>query len=145
MDVQDLIGEIARRHNVLVSADDPVFVGVTLNELLLAEYIRRVETSLDRARRDVAADTARTLEEISWAADQVIAKGARDASDQLRVAGAVIKHQFERSLLEALSALDARNRAVEQHRQVAFWSALMAVGCALFTLGVVLAHLLRGG
>jgi hypothetical protein len=145
MDVQDLIGEVARRHNVLVTADDPVFVGVTLNELLLAEYVRRVETSLGHARREIAADAAQRLDEISWAADQVIARGARDASDQIRAAGASVKLQLERSLLDALSSVNARVRAVERHRRFAFWSALVTAGCVLFTSGMALARLLGAG
>jgi hypothetical protein len=54
MNVQDLIGEVAKRHNVLVDPQDPVFVAVTLNELLLAEHVQKVQVALDRAEQMTA-------------------------------------------------------------------------------------------
>ena len=50
MKVQDLIGEVAKRHNVLVDPSDPVFIAVTLNELLLEEHVAKLLSPHKRPR-----------------------------------------------------------------------------------------------
>jgi len=42
LDIERLIGEVARRHDLLLSRDDPIFVSVTLNEQILAEALARL-------------------------------------------------------------------------------------------------------
>jgi hypothetical protein len=106
MNVPALIGEIARRHNVLVSVDEPVFVGVTLNELLLAEHVRRIEGSLERAKASLDALSARRLAEARWVAEHVVAKRTRDAGEQVRMAGRDIRSQLEGAILEGLERTD---------------------------------------
>jgi hypothetical protein len=145
MNVPDLIGEIARRHNVLVSADDPVLVGVTLNELLLAEHVRRIEGSLERAKASLDALSARRLAEARWVAEQVVAKGAREAGEQVRLAGSDIRSELERVILDGLVLSRTAEEEAREHRRVAYWSAVVACGCSCLVLGFELARWFRGG
>jgi hypothetical protein len=145
MDVRELIGEVARRHNVLVSADDPVFVGVTLNELLLAEHVRRVEGAIQRAKAELDALSARRISETTRVAERLIAQGARDTGEQVRTAGIEIRAQLEETIVAGLSAARAAAEEAREHRRAAFWSAVAVFGCTGLVLGAELARWLRGG
>lgn len=145
MDVRELIGEIARRHNVLVSADDPVFIGVTLNELVLAEHLKRIEAAIARATANLDAVSARRLAEARWVAEQLVAKGARDGGEQIRLAGGDIRSMLERTIGGGLATSGTAVEEARQHRRVAFWSAIVTCGCTCLVLGLQIARLLKGG
>src|SRR5512133_810057 len=94
MKVQDLIGEVAKRHNVLVDPQDPVFVAVTLNELLLAEHVQKLHAALERAEKATAAASIRHLETVRWTAASLIADSSNHVADQVRAAGSAVRTQL---------------------------------------------------
>jgi hypothetical protein len=144
MDVQRLIGEVARRHNVLVSPDDPIFVAVTLNEFLLEEHVHRLQAALDRANRAVAEASAEHVENARLVASHLISDGARFSADQARSAGVTLRIQLERLALEVLKANRAAVAEAERHRRASDRSALVAMACAVLALGLMLARLMGG-
>lgn len=144
MDVQRLIGEVARRHNVLVSPDDPIFVAVTLNELLLGEHVHRLQAALDRANRTAVESSAEQVENARRVASHLISEGAQFSADQVRSAGATLRIELERSTRDALKAHRAALSEVERHRRASDRSALVAMASAVLALGLLLARLMGG-
>src|SRR5262245_196576 len=80
-EVRRLIGEIAKRHRMVVAPDDPLFVVLTVFELFSKKHLEKCETilrsKLEAAserdeRRDAAAKTA--AEQIITAAADYHAK-----------------------------------------------------------------------
>lgn len=130
MDVQRLIGEVARRHNVLVDPDDPIFVTVILNELLLSEHLTKVQGAIAASERSVAAGARRHLESARGAATQVIAESAACAAEHVRAAGVEVRAQLQSVLREALTV--ALTAAVDsaRHRRNSQWAAGIAVAGA---------------
>src|SRR5512146_965976 len=102
MDVQRLIGEVARRHNVLVDPGDPIFVAVTLNELLVTDYVQNVQAAIARAEVASAAACNEQIERVRQLAEQLVIGAAKNASDQVRAAGTTVRTQLERTIREAL-------------------------------------------
>jgi len=113
MKVQELIGEVARRHNVLVDPSDPVFIAVTLNEILLAEHTERIEAALKQAEARIADLSARQLRSARWIAAALIADASALLGDQLRAAGPALGAELRAILGEATPPADslARGRA----------------------------------
>ncbi len=144
MDVQHLIGEVARRHNVLVSPDDPIFVAVTLNELLLGEYIHRLQADVDRANRAAVEASAEQVEYARQVASHLISDGARFSADQVRSAGATLRIQLERFALDSLKANRAAVAEAERHRKASDRSAQVAMVSAVLAVGLLLARLVGG-
>ena len=72
-----LIGEVAKRHDLLLSRDEPVLVIVTLNELILAEAPTQLRASLDAASETIAGSAARHIEASKLIAEQLITAAAR--------------------------------------------------------------------
>jgi hypothetical protein len=76
-DVQRLIGEVAKRHNMLLGPDDPIFIGVTLNELVLARAMEQVQASVAAMLAEHALVSAQHREAAKAVAEQLIT-GASD-------------------------------------------------------------------
>ena len=81
-----LIGEVAKRHHVLIDRNDPVLVTVTLNELVLAEMIAKIEAGAQAARVDIAASAAQQIEAAKAIASRLITAAAEYADEQFRLA-----------------------------------------------------------
>ena len=81
-----LIGEVAKRHDLLLSRDDPVLVTVTLNELILAEALAQLQASLDAASQDIAASAAKQIEASKIIAEQLITAAADYVANEIRAA-----------------------------------------------------------
>lgn len=139
MDVQHLIGEVARRHNVLVDPGDPIFVTVTLNELLLAEHVRGVQAAMEQADRSAALAANRHIEATRRAAAQVLAEGARRVHDQVSASGSVLRNQLEELAREMLSEVRDSAAAAARHERQSRWAAVAAIAAAFLTLGMTAA------
>ncbi len=85
-----LIGEVAKRHDLLLSRDDPVLVTVTLNELILAEALKQLRASLDAASESIAGSAARHIEASKLVAEQLITAAADYVANEVRTAAADI-------------------------------------------------------
>lgn len=138
MDVQVLIGEVARRHNVLVDPSDPIFVTVTLNELLLGEHVRKLEAALDAAEQRSATASARNIDAARRAATQLLTDGGRQAGDHVRAAGTAIRAQLEQVVRDSLLAAEGAALDAARSRRRSTWAAAAALAGACVALGTAI-------
>jgi hypothetical protein len=139
MNVQDLIGEVAKRHNVLVDPQDPVFVTVTLNELLLAEHVQKVQAALDRAEQVQAHASSRHLETVRLTAAHLIADSSKHFADQVRMAGSAVRGQLQHVARELVLAAEAAAAEAARQRRASQWAAIAAIGSACLVIGMAVA------
>jgi hypothetical protein len=139
MNVQDLIGEVAKRHNVLVDPQDPVFVAVTLNELLLAEHVQKLQAALDRAERVTTHASSRHLETVRLTATHLIADSSKHVADQVRAAGCAVRTQLQHLVQQFVSAAEAAATEAARQKRASQWAAAVAIGCACVVIGMALA------
>lgn len=143
MNVQDLIGEVAKRHNVLVDPQDPIFVAVTLNELLLAEHVQKMQASLERAERATALASSRHLEVARRTAADLIADSSMHVSDQVRAAGSALRTQLQYLVQQLVAAAEAAASEAARQRRAGQWAAAVAIGSACLVVGMAVATWLR--
>ncbi len=139
MNVQDLIGEVAKRHNVLVDPQDPIFVAVTLNELLLAEHVQNMQASLQRAEKATVLASSRHLETVRWTAATLIADSSKHVSDQVRAAGSALRTQLQHVVRELVVAAEAAATEAARQRRASQRAAAVATGCACLVIGMAVA------
>ncbi len=139
MNVQDLIGEVAKKHNVLVDPNDPVFVAVTLNELLLAEHVQKVQAALDRAERVTAHASSRHLETVRLTATHLIADSSKHVADQVRAAGSAVRTQLLHLVQQLVVVAEAAATEAARQRRASQWAAVVAIGCACMVIGMAVA------
>lgn len=90
MDLDALIGEIAARHGVAVSRDDPVMILATLNERLIEDSREAQRQLLEEFRTDIASASQRWIKESQQRA-QVLLQQTGEASRA--AAAASVQHQ----------------------------------------------------
>jgi hypothetical protein len=137
MKVQELIGEVAKRHNVLVDPSDPVFIAVTLNEVLLAEHLAKVDAALAQAEETFARASERQLEKARYTATALVANTSVALAEQLKGAGVGLRAQLQQGVRElVLTAADAAAVAAQQKRagQRAAAVAIASAGVAVLTV-----------
>jgi hypothetical protein len=138
MKVQELIGEVAKRHNVLVDPSDPIFVAVTLNELLLAEHVAKVEAALERAENALAMAASRHLEKTRWTATTLVANSSAALSEQLKAAGPALRSQLQHAVREMLLTAGAAAAEAARQKRATQRAAAVAIAsaCAVFFMAL---------
>ena len=86
LEIERLIGEVARRHDLLLSRDDPVLITVTLHELLLERAFNRLQEALIEAEGRAAAIAAAQTEAAGDMASRLITAAAGYADQEIRAA-----------------------------------------------------------
>jgi hypothetical protein len=136
-ELEVLIREIAARHSIVVSRDDPLLILQTLNEYLLTDSAKAHEKLLQQHREALEALAARWEVAAGARADQsakAILDSARDAL-QGRVAEAV--SEAGRGLRQEMEfSIRQYRAAVAQARRLA-WLNLVAAALTLAAAGLV--------
>jgi Transcriptional activator TraM. len=86
-DIRRLIAEVAERHRVVLRPDDPIFLTMTLNELVLQRYIERVENAVAAAEQRLSVMAAEHVAGTHKAASRIITDAAAYSAERLRAAG----------------------------------------------------------
>ncbi len=144
MDIESIRMEVARRHGVLLDPKDPIFVSVTLSELVLEELLARIEKASAEFEQRAAGLMAQELAAVKGTAETMIAGTAKVLANTVREASekhhaaliAAVAKQAEGIASAALQADRGRSTAVLA-AAVSVAGALLAIG------GVALVVLLR--
>jgi DNA anti-recombination protein RmuC len=72
METQVLIQEIQKKHQITLKPDDPVFVAVTLNDLLLSHYIEKFQALLEEQNKLVVSEGIERLNQASAMGSEMI-------------------------------------------------------------------------
>jgi TRAP-type C4-dicarboxylate transport system substrate-binding protein len=100
MDMQQLIGEVAKRHRVILNESDPIFITITLNDLLLAEHVERMRAIVEENATLASASTAQQVEATKKLASQLITGAGVYVTDQFKAAGDIFRAQMEQDIAE---------------------------------------------
>jgi len=144
MDVQRLIGEVARRHNVLVDPGDPLFAAVTLNELVLAEHLEKVREALIRSEAAIEAAAGKHAEHARHVAARLLTEAGTQVGEQIRAASMSLRQQLEKSIENSVRSARSAAQESAQNRRATFWAAALATACACLSAAAILLALLRG-
>lgn len=119
MDVQYLIGEIAKKHGLLLGKQDPTFAILSLNELVLAEYVERCKAAVEHAQDQTAAGVAQQVQLAKQIAERLITGAGMYMSEHLKVASKTI----QADLVKAVSAeLEASRASARNAKSAVYWA-----------------------
>lgn len=80
---KELIDEVAKRHGIMLDDKDPILVTLTLNELIIENYIKTFEASISKLN-------AKQIENARLVGTEIVAKGAHFLVEEIAEA----KHLF---------------------------------------------------
>jgi hypothetical protein len=130
LDIEALRAELATRHQALVGANDPIFLAVALNELVLSRYLERIHELNAAARTEAAVALTRYLEVAKSAAATIVSHNAQYIADQVR---AKVDEELARAASQAMTYASA----AQIGGRVARWAAAIALIAAGVCVGSV--------
>ncbi|AWK88600.1 hypothetical protein DEW08_21115 [Azospirillum thermophilum] len=137
MDVQRLIGEVAKRHNVLLGPSDPILVTLTLNELVLTQYVERLTAAIEQAQDQTAAGSAQQIAAARELAGKLVTDAGGYVAGQVEDAGRAVQAQLLASLGRQVQAAQEAAQQAAIARRTALYAALVAVGAVCGLLGML--------
>lgn len=130
METQVLIQEIQKKHQITLKPDDPVFVAVTLNDLLLSHYLEKFQALLETQNKLVVSEGIERLNQASALGSEMINRSL-EALAQTMTDNTV---EFTNQVMLLFS-----DRTKQQERQkscnVLRWVTYPTVACIFFLLG----------
>ncbi|MGF1619649.1 MAG: hypothetical protein ACFCUR_03435 [Rhodomicrobiaceae bacterium] len=131
VDMEQLIGEVAKKHGLLLSREDPVLVSVTLNEQILSHAVGQLRASLDEAKQEIGELSAKQTEAAKTIAEQLITAAAGYIADEVRAAAADITANADN--------LSNSDREPARTNQASWLAAAIAISAACVSGAVAIA------
>lgn len=133
LDFDEIRKEVAIQHNVLLGKDDPILVTVTINELVLAHYVKQITAIQDEANRALTVSLQQQVEQSKDTAGKVITEAANYVSDKMRQtldaaladAGNEIRRHISNGAAASREAVDS-SRDAQTAKNSAFIAAVLA-------------------
>lgn len=135
--MQHLIGEVAKRHRVILNESDPIFITITLNDLVLAEHVERMRVIVEEYSSLVSASTAQQIEETKKLASQLVAQAGVYVTDQFKIVSDKFCSQIEQTIIEQ----EKVREEIVQRQKTVFWYAIISVMSMGTTVGFILRFL----
>lgn len=148
IDFDEIRKEVAIRHNVLIGKDDPVLVTVTLNELILKQYLALVENQYAANSRELAISLQQQIEQSKQTAGKIITEASNYVSEQVhgsiestmkQVTGELKKDiqsaiVLQKILLTSAVEINSAKKTAGISAIVAGIASLVAVGAVIFAM-----------
>lgn len=135
--IDELIKEIAAKHGVAVSSDDPIMILQTINARLLADSARAQDAMLERYKEEVEALSARWSSDAKEKAERVLnlsLEASRNAMrERARETAALMRAEIETGL-NGMAASLRQARILGILNVVASCVTFVAVATALWAL-----------
>jgi cell division septum initiation protein DivIVA len=143
--VEDLIGEVARKHGIAIGRDDPILVLHTMHDRLLRESAAAQEVLLDALKEELEASASRWSGEATDRADRILQ--AALAGSQKSIASAMQEEASATAAsvrTEVARALARVARCLQDARRIALLN-LAAACITLAAAGIVVWSKLASG
>lgn len=141
-DVKDLIGLVARRHGILMRADDPAFVLVTIFEDISKRHMDIMAAELGRTLDALTASAEEQKEASRQIAGRIINDGGDYIAQKILNAGETMGPAIAKGVLAelqpTLAAIVTMTTAARRARQTATWAAAASVLAAVLAVGFVM-------
>jgi hypothetical protein len=131
IEIERLIGEVAKRHNVLLGRDDPIFMAVTLNELIIARALEQVQVAVEASQDEISAGTVQQIAAAKAVAASLITSAADHVAGQIRAATAETAQQIQLAVAEQLRGARLAAKTTQKAGSTAALAAGVAIAAAI--------------
>lgn len=145
IDPDEIRKEVALRHSLLLGADDPILVTITINELVLDRYIELANGQRLEQQQAITAAIQAQVEQAKDTAGKIITDSANFVSDQVREAISAAARDASLSLRDQLAVARTTGETIKSDlgqiqtaRTIAIVSAGIAIICAVVAIAAVL-------
>lgn len=143
MDIQHLIDEVAKEHHVILSADDPIFISITLNERIIRHYIQNVDTSLQKHLDTINELLNRSRETAKEISANLITKTSVYLSDNAKNTMLQAQNDVIAAINQEVNKLHRIQQACEQNKKNTMYLAYFSILATTFSLFSLLVYFIR--
>ncbi len=143
--MQRLIGEVAKRHNMLLGPDDPIFIHVTLNELVVGQLLQRAQEAIADSLAQVALVPGQARDAAQATAEQIITGAAGYVAKEINAAAGELEARLRAAAREEMAQIRAAQADVQQARRAAWRAAVAAMAAVCLIAGGLLASWFGAG
>jgi hypothetical protein len=136
--LEPLIREIAAKHGVAVSRDDPLLILQTVFRHLMAEGSEATKELLEHHKEEMEGVSLRWQVDAQGKAERVLSAALVDSKE---LVAQVMQEGAKLAVASVRSELDAARAGIAQERLVTRRYSLYAIGASLFTSAVVILSL----
>ncbi len=129
-EIQRLIGEVAKRHKIVLTADEPVFVVLTIFKLVIERYLEKADQLLTSQREASVAVIERAAAAAKGQAEVLITSAADYVAKQVKGSMA----ELSEALTKEAAAERARIDAAARNARRALWAASAVLSVLLSIL-----------
>lgn len=142
LDFDEIRKEVAVKHNLLLTEDDPILVSVTLNDLVLRRYIDVLTAQNEGHLVALNAALEKNIEQSKEIGGKIITNAADFVSSQVRESVQAAANDVAATIRQELAEAKAQNSDAEKRLATASTSkgsaviaACVAGFCAVVALG----------
>ncbi len=135
METQVLIQEIQKKHQITLKPDDPVFVAVTLNELLLSQYLEKFQALLEEQNKLVVSQGIERLNQASAMGSEMVNRSLEALSQTLAENAPKVTNKFTTEI--DVENLQYKDKAWHKMTSSSDWGVYTITACSFFVLGIM--------
>lgn len=136
LEIEELIGAVAKRHNALLTADDPIFMTVTLHELLLDRALTKLAAMLAASEDQIAASTAQHLAASKALGERLVTAGTEHMIAQIHDVAKDATEAVKTTVAAELQAIRNINTETSALRQSAWWAVVISAAAAAIAVTI---------
>ena|SRR5688500_13602142 len=142
VDFDEIRKEVAIKHGILLDEDDPLLMTVTINELILSQYVEMVASQnaeyVKKLTDAVDASIQKGIAESKVVAGRVITEGSNYVSNQVSTqAKTAIDSAITEGGLQLLQRQYNLLQEAKEAKKSAFIAAGVSVICLIATMGLI--------
>lgn len=142
INVQDMIGEVAKRHNIMLKSDDPALVLITLFELVSAHTGQAILHDLTTAQNAITSTMVEQTEAAKTIAAKIVNEGGDFIAEKIQNAGTQMAPTITQAVITGLAptlkAIQKASDTQARNNRISAWCACLSVGAALMVLLLVI-------
>lgn len=134
IETQVLIQEIQKQHQISLKPDDPVFVVVTLNDLLLSHYLEKFQAQLEEQNKLVASQGIERLNQASVMGSEMVNRSLESMCQTL-------DESISQFAQQVMVMIDLKNNQkaheLQKMSSILQLSVCFSVACCFFIFGIM--------
>lgn len=103
MTTAELIAKVAKQHQVILKESDPIFITLTLNELVLAKYLEEIRSHQELAQENALLQMNQQVEVCKGLSQKLVTEASAYIIDQVKFAVDEVLEQRKKDIEEALT------------------------------------------
>ncbi len=135
IETQVLIQEIQKKHQVTLKLDDPIFVAVALNDLLLSHYLEKFQALLEEQNKLVVSEGIERLNQASFMGSEMINRSLEALCQTLAENAPKVTNKFTTEI--DVKNLQYEDKACHKMASRIDWGMYILTACSFFALGIV--------